>query len=30
MPVLVTEYIRDNDEEGQPERYIPKNNTYRT
>ena len=30
MPVLVTEYIRDNDDEGQPERYVPKNQTYRT
>ncbi len=29
MPVIVTDYIRDNDEDGQPEKTIPKNNVYR-
>ena len=28
VPVMVTELIRDNDEEGQPEKTIPKNATY--
>jgi len=30
MPVTVTEYIRDNDEDGLPEKAVPKNNVYRT
>ena len=29
MPVLVVEYVKDNDEEGQPEKSISKNATYR-
>lgn len=30
MPVLVTDHIRDNDDDGQPDRTIPKNSVYRT
>ena len=28
VPVLVEELVRDNDEEGQPERSIPRNASY--
>ena len=29
MPVVAAEYIRDNDDDGQPEKTIPKNAIYR-
>lgn len=28
-PVLVTEFVRDNDEDGQPDKTIPRNTVYR-
>ena len=30
MPVIVAEYMRDNDEDGLPEKAVPKNNIYRS
>ena len=28
MPVLVTEFVRDNEEDGQPDKSIPRNSVY--
>ena len=30
MPVLVTEFVRDNDDEGQPDKFISRNSAYRS